>query len=140
MNSYQIFELGDIVRLQDDLTIADFLWVKSDYLNSYAGRNLVQHILELVLYTNNGRVGGSYVSIESILDEKHFLIKIVESNNSIYVNEYLCASINFIDKDVLRMMFVERNSKKRVRRHDNRIKNNQYGKSKFFHKDKFERK
>lgn len=136
MNNYQIFDKGDIIRLRDDLIIKDFMTINN------------KRIIEKMLYTLmilHSRICGdtfdnTYVQILDIVDEEYLFIEIVDSDKEFLINKHLFIHITFIDKDVLRTVFVDKNTKKRVRRHDNKLKNNNYGKSKFFHKDKFERK
>ena len=136
MNSYQIFDKGDIIRLRDDLIIKDFINIKN------------KRILEKMLYTImliHSRLRGdtfdnTYVQILDIVNEEYLFIEIVDSDKEFLINRPLFIHITFIDKDVLRTIFVDKNTKKRVRRYDNKLKNNNYGKSKFFHKGKFERK
>lgn len=136
MNSYQIFDKGDIIRLRDDLIIKDFINIKN------------KRILEKMLYTImliHSRLRGdtfdnTYVQILDIVNEEYLFIEIVDSDKEFLINRPLFIHITFIDKDVLRTVFVDKNTKKRVRRYDNKLKNNNYGKSKFFHKGKFERK
>lgn len=136
MNSYQIFDKGDIVRLRDDLIIKDFMTINN------------KRIIERMLYTLitiHHRICGdtfdnTYVQILDIVNEEYLFVEIVDSDKKFLINRRLFIHITFIDKDVLRTIFVDKNTKKRVRRHDNKLKNNSYGKSKFFHKDKFERK
>lgn len=136
MNSYQVFDKGDIIRLRDGLTIKDFMTINN------------KRIIERMLYTLmtiHHRICGdtfdnTYVQILDIVDEEYLFIEIVDSDKEFLINKHLFIHITFIDKDVLRTVFVDKNTKKRVRRHDNKLKNNNYGKSKFFHKDKFERK
>lgn len=136
MNSYQVFDVGDIVCLRDDLTIKDFMTISN------------KRIIERMLYTLmtiqqwicGDTFDNTYVQILDIVDEEYLFIEIVDSDKEFLINKHLFIHITFIDKDVLRTVFVDKNTKKRVRRHDNKLKNNSYGKSKFFHKDKFERK
>ena len=73
-------------------------------------------------------------------NEEKNIVEVIDSDKNLLTDRRLFIHITFIDKDVLRTVFIDRNTKKRVRRYDNKLKNNNYGKSKFFHKDKFERK
>lgn len=136
MNSYQVFDVGDIVCLRDGLMIKDFLNINN--------KRIVEKML-YTLITIHSRICGdtfdnTYVRIISIIDEEYLLVEIIDSDKEFLINRRFFIHISFIDKNTLRAIFVDKNTKKRVRRHDNKLKNNNYGKSKFFHKDKFERK
>lgn len=136
MNSYQIFDKGDIIRLRDDLIIKDFMYIKN--------KRIIEKMLSTLMLIHSKLCGdtfdNTYAQILDIVDEEYLFIKIADSDKEFLINIPLFIHITFIDKDVLRTVFVDKNTKKRVRRHDNKLKNNSYGKSKFFHKDKFERK
>lgn len=139
MNSYQIFDKGDIIRLRDDLAFKDFINIKNK-------RILDKMLYALMLIYNRAYEDrenifkNTYVQILDIVDEEYLFIEIVDSDKDFLISRPLFIHITFIDKDVLRTVFIDKNTKKRVRRYDNKLKNNNYGKSKFFHKDKFERK
>jgi hypothetical protein len=136
MNSYQVFDVGDIVCLRDGLTVKDFVNINN--------KRIVEKML-YTLMTIHSRICGdtfdnTYVQIIDIIDEEHLLVMVTDSNKEFLIDRRFFIHISFIDKDTLRTIFIDKNTKKRVRRHDNKLKNNNYGKSKFFHKDKFERK
>ncbi len=135
MNSYQLFEQGDIVRLRDDLTVDEFYTIDNKNLVNYMIYTLMAIDFRLRDH-NEETLSNTYVQILEIIDNEFLLIQIVDSDKQYLINTLLYISLNFIDKETLRMIFVERNTRKRVRRHDFKIKNNKYGKSKFFHKDK----
>lgn len=136
MNSYQIFDKGDIIRLRDDLIIKDFINIKN--------KRILEKMLYSIMLIHNRLRGdtfdNTYAQILDIVNEEYLFIEIVDSDKEFLINRPLFIHITFIDKDVLRTVFVDKNTKKRVRRYDNKLKNNNYGKSKFFHKGKFERK
>lgn len=136
MNSYQVFEKGEIIRLRDDLFIKDFISLK----NKRIVEKMLCTLMNLYSRLYENAFDNTYVQILDIIDEEYLFVEIVDSNKEFLINRYLFIHINFIDEDVLRAIFIDKNTKKRVRRHDNKLKNNNYGKSKFFHKDKFERK
>ena len=162
MNSYQVFDDGDIVRLRDDLVIQDFLNVKNKRMAKrmlYALINIynmfnynyiqtlntmdettVYEIINLYTKIYGDAFDNTYVQILDIMDEEYLFVEVTDSDKNLLINRRLFIHISFIDKNTLRTIFIDRNTKKRVRRHDNKLKNNNYGKSKFFHKDKFERK
>jgi hypothetical protein len=135
MNSSQIFEKGDIVRLRDDLIIKDFINIKN--------KRLVDRTLYTLMIIYNRLCGDSfdntYVQILDLINEEYLFVEIVDSDKEFLINRCLFIHISFIDKNLLRTIFVDKNTEKRARRHDNKLKNSNYGKSKFFHKDKFKR-
>jgi hypothetical protein len=135
MNSSQIFEKGDIVRLRDDLTIEDFINIKNKILVNRMSYALIS--LSPKIYGDT--FDNTYVQILNIVDEEYLFIKIIDSDKEFLINRCLFIHISFIDKNLLRTIFVDKNTEKRIRRHDNKLKNSNYGKSKFFHKDKFKR-
>ena len=136
MNSYQIFDKGDIIRLRDDLTIKDFINIKN--------RRILEKMLSTLMIINTrvceDTFRNTYVQILDIVNEEYLFVEIVDSDKEFLIYRPLFIHITFVDKDVLRTIFIDKNTKKRVRRYDNKLKNSNYGKSKFFHKDKFERK
>ena len=135
MNSYQLFDQGDIVRLRDDLTIDEFYTIDDRNLVNYMIYTLMAVDFRLREHADE-TLSNTYVQILKIIDNKFLLIKIVDSDKQYLINTLLYISLNFIDKETLRMIFLERNTKKRVRRHDFKLKNNKYDKSKFFHNDR----
>lgn len=136
MNNYRVFEVGDIIRLRDDLRMGDFL-----NLPKRITRHMLPQLMSiwehLFKEENTLLFDNTYVQVLEIIDNSYLRIRIVESDKRCLVNKCLLIHSKFIDKEVLRMLFIERNSKKTIRRHDNKIKNSKFGKSKFFHKDKY---
>jgi hypothetical protein len=142
MNSYQVFDLGDIVCLRDGLTIKDFVNIN----NKRIVEKMLSTIMTIYVHsrfcedTFDNTFDNTYVQIIDIIDEEHLLVIVTDSDKELLIDKRFFIHMSFIDKDTLRTIFIDKNTKKRVRRHDNKLKNNNYGKSKFFHKDKFERK
>lgn len=130
MNSYQIFEVGDIVCLKDNLNFIDYL----DMI-CFDNTCLTQ-MINLKNYPED-YLNGIYVKILKIIDDSRLLVKVIENENDLFIENRLIINLNYIDKELKRMLLLERNNAKKARRHDNKLKKNNYGKSKFFHKDKY---
>ena len=130
MNSYQIFEVGDIVCLKDNLNFIDYL----DMI-CFDNTCLTQ-MINLKNYPED-YLNGIYVKILKIIDDSRLLVKVIESENDLFIENRLIINLNYIDKELKKMLLLERNNVKKARRHDNKLKKNNYGKSKFFHKDKY---
>ena len=130
MNSYQIFEVGDIVCLKNNLKFIDYL----DMI-CFDNTCLIQ-MINLKNYPKDC-LNGIYVKILKIIDNNRLLVKVIESENDLFIENRLIINLNYIDKELKKMLLLERNNAKKVRRHDNKLKKNNYGKSKFFHKDKY---
>lgn len=130
LNSYQIFEVGDIVCLKDNLNFIDYL----DMI-CFDNTCLTQ-MINLKNYPED-YLNGIYVKILKIIDDSRLLVKVIENENDLFIENRLIINLNYIDKELKRMLLLERNNAKKARRHDNKLKKNNYGKSKFFHKDKY---
>ena len=130
LNSYQIFEVGDIVCLKNNLKFIDYL----DMI-CFDNTCLTQ-MINLKNYPEN-YLNGIYVKILKIIDDSRLLVKVIESENDLFIENRLIINLNYIDKELKKMLLLERNNAKKARRHDNKLKKNNYGKSKFFHKDKY---
>lgn len=130
LNSYQIFEVGDIVCLKDNLNFIDYL----DMI-CFDNTCLTQ-MINLKNYPED-YLNGIYVKILKIIDDSRLLVKVIESENDLFIENRLIINLNYIDKELKKMLLLERNNAKKARRHDNKLKKNNYGKSKFFHKDKY---
>ena len=127
MNSYQIFEVGDIVCLKDNLNFIDYIdMICFDFTQMINLKNYPKDCLN-----------GIYVKILKIIDNNRLLVKVIESENDLFIENRLIINLNYIDKKLKKMLLLERNNVKKARRHDNKLKKNNYGKSKFFHKDKY---
>ena len=130
LNSYQIFEVGDIICLKNNLKFIDYL----DMI-CFDNTCLTQ-MINLKNYPEN-YLNGIYVKILKIIDDSRLLVKVIESENDLFIENRLIINLNYIDKELKKMLLLERNNAKKARRHDNKLKKNNYGKSKFFHKDKY---
>ena len=130
LNSYQIFEVGDIVCLKNNLKFIDYL----DMI-CFDNTCLIQ-MINLKNYPED-YLNGIYVKILKIIDDSRLLVKVIESENDLFIENRLIINLNYIDKELKKMLLLERNNVKKARRHDNKLKKNNYGKSKFFHKDKY---
>ena len=68
-------------------------------------------------------------------------MEILESNiHQTLCGLYACINIKLIDEELLQMLNAENNTEKTLRRHNFKLKNSKFDKSKFFHKDNYERR
>ena len=136
MNNYKVFEEGDIVRLRDDLSFSEFLNLPKR-ITKWMTPQLMSIWDKLPREENTLLFDNTYVQILNIIDNNYLRVLIIESDKRCLMNKNLIIHSSFIDKDILKMLFLEKNDKKTIRRHDNKVKNSKFGKSKFFHKDRY---
>ena len=67
----------------------------------------------------------------------HLVVRILSANNCKIIGKLIGLNSNIIENDLKEYLFKERNEKKRIRRHEFKLKKNKYDKSKYFHKDKY---
>ena len=136
MNNYRVFEEGDIVRLRDDLNFSEFLNLPKR-ITKWMTPQLMSIWDRLPREENTLLFNNTYVLILNIIDNNYLRVLIIESDKQCLIDKNLIIHSKFIDKEILEMLFFEKNNKKIIRRHNNKVKNSKFGKSKFFHKDKY---
>ena len=67
----------------------------------------------------------------------HLVVRILSTNNYRIIGKLISFKSSIIENDLKEYLFKERNDKKRIRRHEFKLRKNKYDKSKYFHKDKY---